>query len=434
MRKNISVILAVVMILTASLASGHVWQAHSMISKESPSEVNIDTNAEYSNGTIDSPTEGLALWYTWININNVQTIFLAFQSYIYNPPIITFLGQHYYTENNTEVFVGNTMNSMEVYNDTNGNGLPDADYSTGKSEILYEFTVNSSESFEITPIEKVLKDSQYHYTWGIRYQTIDGFLTTENYLSDAKVMIDYIDFSYDFYVQNNVSYLKTNFGIGKILEITPDYHAGNSSVTLDNLSLALFYGTAVVTAKPYVTLVNGNPYNSTTAPPSIQPTDRGEIKIGESKAYEFLFGQDYMLFRDSQEETHQSKSTAISNQNVASGLQSRSEWIFSSLEDTLSSLFPKISSVQTAIDLDYDVSSLLYRVCYPTWSGFKLQHDPTYVAYLGGVAVPELSPPLMFVVAAALVSTVALIGALVDMRKTRKLFRYSSKPPLSAVH
>ena len=48
--------------------------------------------------------------------------------------------------------------------------------------------------------------------------------------------------------------------------------------------------------------------------------------------------------------------------------------------------------------------------------------------------MPELSPPLMFVVAAALVSTVALIGALVDMRKTRKLLSYSSKPPLSAAH
>jgi hypothetical protein len=429
MRKNMSVILTVAMVLTALMASGQVWQAHSMISKQSSSEVNIDTNVEYSNGTINSPTEGLYLWYVWINTNNIQTIFLAFQSHIYNPPIITFLGQHYHSENDTEVFVGNTMNSMEVYNDTNGNGLPDADYSAGQSEILYEFVVNSSVSFVTTPVEKVLEAGQYHYTWGIRYQTVDGFLLTQADLPDARVMIDYMDFSYDFYIQNNVSYVKTNFGIGKILEITPDYFAGNSSVTLDNLSLSLFYGTAVVTSKPYVTLVNGNPYNSTTAPPSVQPADQGEIKIEGSKAYEFLFGQNYVLFRDSQQETHQSNSTAISSQSVADGLQSRSEWIFSNLEDTLSGLFPKISSVQRAIDLDYSVSSFLYRVCYPAWSGFRLEHDPTYVAYLGGVAVPELSPPLTFVIVAALVSSVALIAALVDVRKTSKLLRYSSKTP-----
>lgn len=429
MRKNMSVILTVAIVLTALMASGQVWQAHSTISEQSSSEANIDTNAEYSNGTINSPTEGLYLWYVWINTNNIQTIFLAFQSHIYNPPIITFLGQHYHSENDTEVFVGNTMNSMEVYNDTNGNGLPDADYSAGQSEILYEFVVNSSVSFVTTPVEKVLEDGQYHYRWGIRYQTVDGFLLTQADLPDARVMIDYMDFSYDFYIQGNVSYVKTNFGMGKILEIAPDYYAGNSSVTLDNLSLALFYGTAVVASKPYVTLVNGNPYNSTTAPPSVQPTDQGEIKIEDSKAYEFLFGQDYLLFRDSQQEIHQSKSTAISNQSVAGGLESRSGWIFSNLEDTLSGLFPKISSVQKAIDLDYGVSSFLYRVCYPAWSGFRLEHDPTYVAYLGGVAVPELSPPLTFVIVAALVSTVALIAALVDVRKTSKLLRYSSKTP-----
>jgi len=438
MRKNMSVILTAAMVLTALMASGQVRQAHSTIAKQSSSETNIDTNAEYSNGTIGSPAEGLCLWYTWINTNNVQTIFLAYQSHIYNPPIITFLGQHYHAENDTEVFVGNTMNSMEVYNDTNGNGLPDADYSNGNSEILYEFMVNSSVSFVTTPVEKVLRDGQYHYAWGIRYQTIDGFLDTQDYLSGARVMIDYMDFSYDFYVQNNVSYLKTNFGIGKVLETTPwlrestgdnPSSAGNSSFSLDNLSLALFYGTAVVTSKPYVTLVNGNSYNSTTAPPSVQPADQGEIKIEGSKAYAFLFGQDYVLFRDSQQETHHSNSTAISRQSVAGGLQSRSEWIFSDLEDTLSSLFPKISSVQRAIDLNYSVSSFLYRVCYPAWSGFRLEHDPTYVAYLGGVAVPELSPPLTFVIVAALVSTVALIAALVDVRKTSKLLRYSSKTP-----
>lgn len=420
------------LLLAGLTASGKLWQAPSLIAKGSSYEINIDTNLEYSNGSIGSPREGLALWYAWVNASGTQIIFLAYHSDILPPPIITFLGQHYYTENNTEVFVGNTLSLMEIYNDTNGNGLPDADYASGKSEILYNFQVNSSVSFEISPIEKTLKDSLPHYTWGIRYQTIDGFIDTEDFSSAARLIIDYMDFSYDFYIQDNVSYTKTNFGIGKIIEMTPLHGFTNSTATLEGLSLALFYGTAVVTSKPYVTLVNGSPYNSTTAPPSVQPADLGEIKIDNTRAYQFLFGQNYTLFQDSQQETHESRSTAVSNQSVTNGL-GRFEWIFSNLETALASLFPKISSVQVAINLDYTVSSLLYRVCYPVWNGHSLEHDPTYIAFLKAAIVPELSPPLTFVVVAALVSTIVLAMALVDLRKTRRILRYSAKIPGTAI-
>jgi len=390
------------------------------------SEESINTNVEYSNGTLGTSLDGLALWYAWINTTGSQVIFLAYQSYVYNPPVITFLGQHYFSGNGTEVFVGNTLEAMEIYNDTNGNGLPDANYTFGQSEILYHFFVNSSASFNIQPINKTVIDGMPHYQWGIRYRNIDGFLISpENLSTISSVIIDYMDFSYNFYVQNNVTYTKTNFGLGRILQMTP--YPGRSNVSLNGLSIALFYGTIVMTSKPYATFVNGNPYNSTTAPASVAPTESSEIKIAEATAYKFLFGQNYTLFRDSTQESYESKSTAVSKESVPEGAQ-HSEWILSLLEDTLTSVFPKISSMQAAINLDYNVSSFLYRVCYPQWSGYQLQHDPTYVAYLGVPFVPELSPPLMFVIAAAVTSTVVLVAALIDFRKTRKTLRHL-KPP-----
>lgn len=389
------------------------------------SEGNINTNTEYSNGTLGTSHVGLALWYAWINTTGSQVIFLAYQSYALNPPVITFLGQHYFSGNGTEVFVGNTLEDMEIYNDTNGNGLPDANYTFGQSEILYYFSVNSSASFDIKPINKTVIGGLPHYQWGIRYWSIDGFLDAANGQSTvARAMIDYMDFSYDFHVENNVTYLKTNFGLGKISQIVP---FGDGNVSLDGLSIALFYGTIVITSKPYVTFVNGNPYNSTTAPASVELTDSSEIKIAEATAYRFLFGQNYTLLRDSTQEMYESKSTAVSDQSVPEGV-GRSEWILSLLEDTLTSVFPKISSMQAAINLDYNVSSFLYRVCYPIWSGYQLQHDPTYVAYLGIPVVPELSPPLMFVIAAAAASTVALVAALIDLKKTRKALRHLNPP------
>jgi len=425
MRRTIFVIVTIGLLLTAIMTSAEVWHVPPVIARDSTGEVDIDTNLEYCNGSISSQNPDLPLWYDWVNASGTQIIFLAYHSYVVNPPIITFLGQHYYSENDTEVFVGNTLTSMEIYNDTNGNDLPDADYVSGKSEILYHFDVNSSVSFEIMPIEKTQKDGLPHYTWGIRYQTIDGFMTI-GYTPVARVIVDFMDFSYDFYVQNNTSYLKTNFRIGKISETTPPYSVPNAPVSLDGLSLALFYGTCVIANRPYVTLVNGNPYNSTTAPASVQPTDLGEIKIENAKAYDFVFGQDYTLSRDSGQESHKSKSTAVSNQSVPSDLE-RYAWVFSILKAAVSSLFPKISSMKSAINLDYNVSSFLYRICYPVWDGCELQHDPTYIAYLNATIVPEIGPPLMFIIIASIVSVVVLTAALIDLKKTRKMLRYTAK-------
>lgn len=97
----------------------------SLTAKAELSGEDIDVNSEYSSGTISSTNENISLWYTWINCNGTQVICLAYQSTAVRPPVTTFIGQHYMTENNDEAFVGNTLTGMEIYNDTNRNGIPD---------------------------------------------------------------------------------------------------------------------------------------------------------------------------------------------------------------------------------------------------------------------------------------------------------------------
>jgi hypothetical protein len=392
------------------------------------SEGSINTNTEYSNGTLGTIWAGVYIWYAWVNASGSQVIFLAFQSSVTTAPVITVLGQHYYAQNGTEVFVGNTLGDMEVYNDTNKNGLPDANYTSGQSEILYDFTVNSSASTEIQPINRATIQGLPHYQWGITYRTIDGFLTypvVNEFMRTnvrAHAMIDYMNFSYDYYVQGNVSYLKTNFGLGKITQIEP--YPGTSNLSLNGLSLALFYGTIVIASKPYATLVNGTPYNSTTATASVNPAETGEIQINATTAYKFLFGQNYTLSRDSTQETYRSNCTAVSDQSVPQGI-TNSERILSIMQGPLDSVFPNL---QGSMQLNYNASSFLYRVCYPVWSGYQVQHDPTYVAYLSVPVFSEMSPPMMFVVVAGVASTIALVAALIDLKKTRKTLRHLNQP------
>jgi hypothetical protein len=416
MKKKILTVTTLGLLLASLANAGFVWGA-AMGVNSSDGEA-VDTGDEYSNATIGSPMEGLAIWYVWINTSSTQMVYLACVSSKIPPPVLTFFGQHYTTGNGTEVFIGNTLTAMEVYDDANRNGVPDGDLNDGTSELLYNFAVNSSQSFVMTPVQKTLIGGDAHYTWGLRYNTIDGFLLTENQTAGANVLLDYLASSYDFYVQNNASILKTSFEIGKILNVTS---YSDLNFTLEGLSLSLLYGTSVIASNTYTTVVNGEPYNSTTSQTSATPTQSGEIRIEDAKAYECVFGQNYTLSRDSENATYPSKSAAVSDQSVPGGVYRSVESALSSFENVLSGVFPKIGSLPATVNLDYNVSSFLYRVCYPQWDGYALEHDPTYIAYMTLIAIPEIGPPVMLIIGATVAGSAVLVVALLDTKKNRRI-------------
>jgi len=375
----------------------------------------IDTQSEYSNGSLQFYDFVMNLWYDWINTQGTQVIFFAYYSEVYNSPIITFVGQHYVTMNGTEVFVGNTLTLMELYNDANKNSVPEV------NEIGYFFLVNSSVGFTATPIEKITLGEVAHYRWGVKYQTIDGHLIDETGASKARVIVEHMAFSYDYYIQNNVSYLKTGFDIGEIVGI----ESSEPNLTLEGLSLSLLYATMTITPKNYTVLVNGQPYNSATAFPSPLATDRGEINIANQKTYEFVFGENYTLYKDSIVESHKSFSAASATETVSSNARVSLSWLIEQLESVLEDLFPKMSEMQVNIDLDYATSTFVYRVCYPTWEGYRVKHDPTYIAYINPQGTPRIpiGIPSELLIAATIIGLIALIAAVWELRKTKRLLR-----------
>jgi hypothetical protein len=134
-----------------------------------------------------------------------------------------------------------------------------------------------------------------------------------------------------------------------------------------------------------------------------------------------VFGQNYTLSTDSENATYPSKSAAVSDQSVPGGVYRSVESALSFFENLLSGVFPKISSLLTTINLDYNSSSFLYRICYPQWDGYAIEHDPTYIAYVTLIAIPEIGPPVMLVIGATIVGSAALIVALLDTRKNRRM-------------
>jgi len=386
--------------------------------------IDIDIQSEYSNGSIRNYYQDgrliMGLWYDWVYTQGTQVIFLAYRSEAYNSPIITFVGQRYATADGTEVFMGNTLSLMEAYEDINENRVPDV------SERTYSFLVNSSIGFTVAPIQRIQIGDVAHYKWGVEYQTIDGFLQDKNGTGVAKVIVDHMAFSYNYYIESNVSYMKTNFDIGKISNI----EAYQSNFTLQGLSASLLYATLTITPRDYTVFVNEQPYNSTTSPYAIN-TNRTEVKIGNQKSYEFLFGENYTLYRDTFVESHKSFSTAEATSATDFNARVSLSWLLNDLESALKDIFPKISAMRANIDLNYTSSTFVYRVSYPVWDGYRIKHDPTYVAYINpqGLSPFPASPPLQLVIAAAAIGLITLVAAIYELLKTRRL-AHSSLPNL----
>ena len=222
---------------------------------------------EYADGSITPENSPLLIWYNWIDVSGTQVIYYAIYTtpnYSYPVPIANIVGQHFNLEDGTQVFIASALSELEVYRDLNGDGIPQADFTSGESEILYNMYTNMSDSFSMTPVQKVIQDTVPHYQWSFTYENVHGYLqnAAARIGVAASLIFSHITLSYDFSVNGNVSNLKTNFDIGKVTNLNI---LESSQFTLDGLSLALLYTTATYTSKPYATYVDGKEYNSTIA-------------------------------------------------------------------------------------------------------------------------------------------------------------------------
>jgi hypothetical protein len=369
----------------------------------------IDTQKEYVSGNSSSD---LGLWYTWINTGNTDVVFLAYDfeglQFMGSPlpsPVSMVVGQHFNTSEG-EVFVGNSPRYMEIYDDTNGNGVPDANFTAGTSEIQYYVMMNASRSLQSISVEKqVSGNGTPHYTWGVRYNGIDAILQypfIETYPPQhpsIRVFIDYIQCSYDYQVSGNHTYLKINFEIGPFLN--PRIFNENSTLVpadlnVSSMSLSILYATLIVTANPnYELRLGGEAYNSTTTETPVTPTNEAQLDLQQSTVYSFIFGENYTLTTNSVSHTYTSNAAACSDDSVSSPYLSIGDALlfsrWGSQAEVLEDLIPRISSTLDVSAIIDQTSSFYYRVSYPKWGNVTLVHDPTYIANFGSL-IP-LNPP-----------------------------------------
>jgi hypothetical protein len=345
---------------------------------------------EFADGSIAPENSPLLIWYNWVDVSGTQVVYYAIYTapdYNYPVPIANLVGQHFRLADGTQVFIASALSELEVYRDLNSDGIPQADFTLGDSEILYLMYTNMSDSFSMTPVQKVMQDSIPHYQWSFTYENVHGYLqnAAARIGVAASLIFSHITLSYDFSVNGNVSNLKTNFDIGKVTNLNI---LDSSQFTLDGLSLALLYATATYTSKPYTTYVDGHEYNSTTAEDSAVDAELAQVQVNGVRAYDFVFGGSYTLNRGENNETHQANIETYEAKAEAAALSSISTTIrinpikgmgFFRDQLNLADLF---GGSWQDFNMNYETSSLIYRVCFPAWDGMQIQHDPVYVGYM----------------------------------------------------
>ena len=398
------------MVLTLSPASGQ-------LNLVSESITIPQTDQEYANGTLAPNNAPFKVWYNWINTSNTQILYYAAYTtpdYTFPVPIANIIGQHFSLEDGTQIFIASALSELEVYHDLNGDGIPQTSTGSDENEVLYYIYSNMSESYSMTPIQKTTIDAVPHYQWSFTYQNAYAYLQNAQARVGvvARMFFEHLTLNYDFSVNGNVSDLKTSFDIGKVTNLEVLEPSMFSS--FDGLSLALLYATATYTSKPYSTSVNGQPYDSSTADSTVS-VDLAEVKVADVKAYDFVFGGNYTLYRDDAIESHatsvetyeaQAQAVAIAGLPTIYGPTVRSISFFVdylNLADLFGGLWPSVNS-------NYESSSLVYRICFPEWDGMQIEHDPTFLGYIySNQQIPEIPTIALIMIPIIIASSLVLL-------------------------
>jgi hypothetical protein len=385
----------------------------------------INTGVEYASGTISEDS----LWYTWINVTSAQLIFITGIYPLYNLyfPSFHLLGQHFHAEDGTELFIGHMLLFYEVYDDENDNGILDADFTLGTYETRYYLDLNISDVFIPQPVQRTFINGSPHYVWSLRYENVWGFLKFPEgpqppYGDTAGVLwLEYLETSYDYFIQANATYLKTSLHLGSITQLD----AFLPNLTLTNLGITALYSTILLASSGTTRiLIESSEYNS-QLPNPILPMSNATI-IGQTTGYySLLFDENYTL-HSIPPQSLPAPSAACPSTSVnpiVHSIQYREP--FNAFRDFLTSFLPHISSLSMPPGYAFEHSSLLYRVNYPHWNGSAITHDPLYVAYLRDApqfTLPsDFSPWPILILAVAILGVIALSLSLFELHRIRTI-------------
>lgn len=376
------------------------------------------TNTSITNTTDEGDVVDFTVSY--INDFGVEVFYVALKSITTDEGIRTIpyqiYGLHYYTPEGQEIFITATFAFLYVYNDTNGNNIPDNEedkfivqpFGAGNDTWVPEITV--------MPVEKL---GEGHYRFGIKYENMYGGIFI-GALPWFVAKFSEFTINYDVTIDNDTGEITTEtyYTLGQVLEtyqwFVIYWPKDPSEVIKDDMAIAAVHHVTVFASKYRVTSSDsGNTINKE------QTSEVEEIVVEVGDEHERAFKiRSHGTFDLLDESTN--PYTTVENDKTAYNIIVRSTFfdvikaiLFNPLFGASAAISARITAIFGYALSDYiqdhytspkDLAekalnpfnpngfgaiAFWYAVAFPNWQGYRVEHDPTYIAYFGEAQEPE---------------------------------------------
>jgi hypothetical protein len=384
--------------------------------------------AEVSNST-ENGTATFVVSY--VNYEDVQAFLVAFKSVGNDTASGTLpwqmYGMHYFTPDGNEVFIGALLAFLMVYNDTNDNGIPNPD-APHNEDIFYVIPFGVGDTLEgqdsyapvVTPIQ-AKELSEGHYQFGMKYQNMYAYVS-RNPIMGAILRTGWIakfselTITYDITIDKDSGEVKTEtyYTIGQVTELWGlllgiPFQADPADLPA-SLGISAVHFVTIFTSNYQIT---GETSGKTISPTKTELADEN-ITIAVGNKNERAFAIRFMGQFDLKDETTgnytKTNKTAYNillqakfNDLILVAWQLEfSAAIFSIFAYALSDYVqeeydsPRDLAQKSLIPWNpkgFGVRALWYAVCFPSWEGYRVEHDPVYIGYIKDASAEEESGP-----------------------------------------
>jgi hypothetical protein len=356
---------------------------------------------------------------SFINYSDVQVFFVAFNSISDENGTGTLpyqmYGLHYFTPDGREIFIVATFAFLMVYNDTNTNNIPDTNED---KYIVQPFGLGNESWVPETTVLSVEKLGEGHYQFGITYKNMYGGIFIGAFPWFIAKFTEFT-ITYDVKIDDETGEVTTEtyYTLGQVVEAYSWFliywEVEPSEVITENMSIAAVHHVTVFASNYKVTSgATGNTINKD------QTSEVEEIIVqvgnNDERAFRISLQGTFDLLDEGNDPP-----TVVENDKTAYNIIVRSTLVDIIIAVVANPLFAISlgASARLASIFGYGLSgyiqdeyssprdlaerglnpfsptgfrarSFWYAVVFPSWQGYRVEHDPTYTAYFGGAEEP----------------------------------------------
>ncbi len=350
---------------------------------------------------------------SYCNYKDVQAFLVALNSVKKNSTVGTLpwqlFGLHYYTKKGTENFLAAVLAFLLAYNDTNGNGMPDHGNEPtyyvipfGVSDALKNVSENFAPEVSVIPAEKL---GEGHYRFGVTYKNlyakiIDASNIVSFWLSAALPLyiarFSELSVTYDVTIDPDAGEARaeTFYTLGQVDRLWLwGQNVGREALPESFGIAAVHYVAIFATRYDFSGSASGT---KVTAGVSRALEENLTLRIGrDERAMEIGYRGTFDL-KDETTDAYVERDKRAYNALVAA--RPGDHWLIQwqagfSLDVLCLMAYGLSKSMQdkysSPLDLylkgrqDFWGAALWYAVAFPSWRGYRVEHDPTYTAFFG---------------------------------------------------